>query len=272
MTITDAPPYGSKVQLASGIVVDLLSKGSGPPLLFLHSAFGRTWPVFLDELAQHFTVYAPMSPGGEEPEELMLFDGFNDLALFYDDLLNALEVTQAVVVGHSFGGMAAAEFAAYFPHRVSRLILINALGLWLDEAPVADIHTVPMPGWPDLLFVDPKGATAKEVLQPPSPDKFMEFMLHAQLGLASAVHFYWPIPDRDLKRRLYRITSPTLLVWGAKDKVVPRAYVQAFESGIAGKATTSLIDDAGHFPHIERSTAVVSEIMSFVDNRAAVVA
>jgi len=85
-------PECRKVSLSSGLVADVLVKGSGTPLLFLHPAQGRVWSAFLESLAQSHAVYAPLTPGADEPDELMSLDGFSDLALYYDDLLRALGI------------------------------------------------------------------------------------------------------------------------------------------------------------------------------------
>jgi pimeloyl-ACP methyl ester carboxylesterase len=260
--MTNTAPDSRKIQLASGLTADVLVKGKGAPLIFLHAAHGRTWPVFLDRLAEQFTVYAPLTPGADEPEELMSFDSFSDLALFYDDLMRALKVDRAIVVGHAFGGMVAAEFAAQYPERVSHLVLINAMGMWIDDTPVADIHTITPGKLAELLFTNPEGQVANEVLQPPAPEQAGVFWLNTQLSLGAAMHFYWPIPDRDLKRRLYRITSPTLLVWGASDRVVPPVYANAFAKGIHG-ANVALIEGAAHFPHLEKAGEVLEVIATF---------
>lgn len=268
MSMQKSDPEARMVRLASGHVADVLVKGEGPPVVFLHGSHGRSWPEFLQRLSEGFTVYAPLTPGAEEPDDLMDFDGFCDLALYYDDLLNALGVDSAVVVGHAFGGMVAAEFAAYFPNRVSRLILINAMGLWQDEAPVADIHSTHPTKIPALLFSDPAGAVAAEVLNPPSPEQTGPFWLSTQLSLAACSHFYWPIPDRDLKRRLYRITSPTLLIWGQDDRVVPVTYAEAFAAGIPD-TRTFLVRGASHYPHLERPDEVIDAVRDFAGVRAA---
>jgi pimeloyl-ACP methyl ester carboxylesterase len=257
--MTQTNPEVRKVHLPSGLVADVLVKGSGTPLLFLHPAQGRVWSAFLDSLAQSHAVYAPLTPGADEPDELMSFDGFSDLALYYDDLLRALGIDEAIVVGHAFGGMAAAEFAAHCPNRVSALILMDALGLWIDETPVADVHTTHPTALAGLLFADPDSDAAKSVLQKPTPRDRLEY----QLVMGAACHFYWPIPDRDLKRRLYRIAAPTLLVWGADDRVVPPAYADAFAERIRG-ARKVLIHGAGHFPHLEKTAEVMRAVTSFV--------
>lgn len=252
-------PQTRKVALASGQTADVLVKGQGSALLFLHPAQGRIWSPFLDSLAERYTVYAPQTPGTEEPEELMAFDAFSDLALYYDDLLRALDIDSAVVVGHSFGGMAAAEFAAHHPDRVSALVLIGAMGLWRDEAPVADIHTTHPTQLAGLLFHDPDGPAAMSVLQKPTPQDRLDY----QLALGAAVHFYWPVPDRDLRRRLYRIDAPTLLVWGAEDRVVPPVYADAFAAGIKDTKTV-LVKGSGHFPHLERADEVLGAVGDFL--------
>ncbi len=249
-----------KLRLPSGLTADVLVKGQGSPLLFLHPAQGRTWSPFLDGLAQAHTVHAPLTPGAEEPEELMSLDAFSDLALYYDDLMQALDIDQAVVVGHAFGGMAAAEFAAHCPDRVSALVLIGAMGLWNDETPVADVHTTHPTELGRLLFTDPESEAARSVLQKPTPQDRLDY----QLVLGASCHFYWPIPDRDLKRRLYRITAPTLLVWGEGDRVVPPVYADLFAKGIR-QATAMVVQGAGHFPHLERSAEVLRAVSGFLN-------
>jgi pimeloyl-ACP methyl ester carboxylesterase len=257
--MTQNDPESRKVGLASGLSADVLLKGRGAPLLFLHPAQGRVWSPFLDSLAQTHTVYVPLTPGADEPDELLSFDTFGDLALFYDDLLRALSIDDAVVVGHAFGGMAAAEFAAHCPGRVSALILIGAMGLWIDEMPVADVHTTHPTELAGLLFTDPDSEAARSVLQKPTPQDRLAY----QLVMGASCHFYWPVPDRDLKRRLYRITAPTLLIWGDADRVVPPAYADAFARGIR-KTRKVLVPGAGHFPHLERSAEVIRSITSFL--------
>jgi pimeloyl-ACP methyl ester carboxylesterase len=250
-----------QIPLASGLTADVLVEGRGAPLVFLHPAQGRVWSPFLGRLAESYTVHAPRTPGSDEPDLLVDFDGFADLSLYYDDLFNALGIERAIVIGHAFGGMAAAEFAARHPGRVEALILIGAKGLWLDETPVADVHTTHPTKLAALLFTDPEGDAARSVLGKPTPQDRLEY----QLALGAASHFYWPIPDRDLRRRLYRIIAPTLLVWGAEDRVVPPVYADAFAAGIRN-ARKVLVEGAGHFPHLEDPDAVLSAVRTFAQS------
>jgi pimeloyl-ACP methyl ester carboxylesterase len=248
-----------QLTLASGLPADVLIKGAGPALVFLHNHLGRVWDGFLDALAQTHTVYAPRHPGSDEPEELMQLDAFSDLALYYDDLFAALGIDAATVVGHGFGGMAAAEFAALCPHRVSQLVLIDALGLWLDEAPIADISSLPAKEVPAMLS---GSSTLSQALlaQPEEPAEVPAFMVNRFLAQAAVSHFIWPIPDRDLRRRLYRISMPVLVVWGAEDTYIQPLYADEFVAGLPN-ARKVLIKGAGHMPHLEKTDEVVAAIV-----------
>ncbi len=248
--------------LASGLSANVMVDGSGPPLLFLHNHLGRRWDAFLEALSQSFTVYAPRHPGSIEPDELMQLDAFSDLAIYYDDLLAALNVDRAVVVGHGFGGMVAAEFAALFTERVEKLVLMDALGLWLDEQPIPDISALPAPNVASMLS---GSAAVSEALlaQPEDPAAVPDHMVHRFLSQAAVSHFIWPIPDRDLRRRLYRITPPTLVLWGADDAYIPPIYADEFVAGLPN-AQKALIAGAGHMPHLEATELVLESVTEFV--------
>ena len=251
-----------ELTLASGLPANVLVGGSGPAVLFLHNHLGRDWDAFLDALAENHTVYAPRHPGSDEPDELQDLDAFSDLALYYDDLCAALELEQVVVIGHGFGGMAAAEFAALCPERVSSLVLMDALGLWNDERPIEDISSLPAERVSSIL--SGSASTSEALLkQPEDPAAIGDFMVARFLSQAAVSHFIWPIPDRDLRRRLYRLTMPTLVVWGAEDQYIPASYADEFLAGIAG-AQKVLIAGAGHMPQLEKTDEVLAAIGDFL--------
>ncbi|MCH2169678.1 alpha/beta fold hydrolase [Myxococcota bacterium] len=251
-------------ELPSGLKADVLVKGEGPPLVFLHGHMGRRWDVFLDDLAQNHTVYAPRHPGATDPDELMKLDGFSDLVLYYDDLFQAFEIEQPILVGHSFGGMVAAEFAATYPQGVSALVLIASLGLWLDDQPVTDITGIASQQVPSTLSTNPDAENVRELFSlPADPAKIGDVVVERMSCLASVSHFVWPIPDRELVRRLYRVTPPTLLVWGSEDRFVPLAYAAEFAKGLPN-ARTSRVDGAGHFVQLDRLEEVTAAVNEFL--------
>jgi pimeloyl-ACP methyl ester carboxylesterase len=252
-----------ELKLRSGLTANVLKKGRGAPLVFFHSHLGQTWDEFLDRLAEHFTVYAPRHPGTEDEAELMQLDALSDLVLYYDDLFAALSIEDPVLVGHSFGGMVAAEYTAYFTSKVRKLVLIDALGLWVDATPVADINGMSDQKIPALLFADANGSAAEDLFSMPSDPVAMAKTIVTRISTRAAVsHFIWPIPDRDLRRRLYRIAVPTLVVWGKADRYVPLLYADEFVAGIAG-ASKTVIAGAGHFPHVEKQRETAEAVLAF---------
>ena len=205
--------------------LELAQAGSGDPLLFLHGSGGVRWGPYLDMLAEQFTVYVPSHPGFGESDGLDHIDDILDLALFYHDVMDELGLESAHLVGHSLGGMLAAEMAALCSHRVRRLVLANPVGLWRDEEPVVDFFALTPSEYVRHVYHDPESPAAKEALAPPdSQDAMMEAMYQRLQSLSAAGKFLWPIPDKGLKRRIHRIKTPTLIVWGESDRLVPPSY------------------------------------------------
>lgn len=239
----------------------VLSAGDGEPLLFLHGAGGLVWDPFLDALAQRYRVLAPEHPGAGESQGVEHVHDLWDLVLYYGELLDALGIDATRVVGHSFGAMVAAELAATSPERVSKLILIAPIGLWRDDHPVPDISGMPPEELPALIFADPAGPVARAMpaLDPTDP----EALFRAAMTLASILQFIWPLPDKGLSKRLYRVKAPTLLVWGADDRLVHPTYGDDFAKAIAG-ARLEVVQGAGHLPQLEQFERVLPLVTDFL--------
>jgi pimeloyl-ACP methyl ester carboxylesterase len=214
----------------------------------------------VDALAGQFTVYAPEHPGSGESTGLEELRDIWDLVLYYNDLLDALELPSVRLVGHSFGGMVAAEVAANNPERVSKLVLIAPIGLWRDDAPVADIAGIPGEKLVELVLADQNSPLAA-FLTPPADDP--DALFQAAMRMASILHFIWPIPDKGLDRRIHRVQAPTLLVWGKQDGLVPPVYADEFASRLR-QAEIALVDDAGHIPQLEQPVEVRERVLSFL--------
>jgi len=238
----------------------VLVGGQGDPLVYIHGAGGLMWDPFVEALAGRFTVYAPEHPGSGESTGLEELRDLWDLVLYYNDLLDALELPSARVVGHSFGGMVAAEVAANNPERVSKLVLIAPLGLWRDDAPIPDIAGIPSEKLVELVLADPNSPLAA-FLTPPADDP--EALFQAAMRMASILHFIWPIPDKGLDRRIHRVQAPVLLVWGQQDGLVPPVYADEFASRLR-QAEVALVDGAGHIPQLEQPDEVRERVLAFL--------
>jgi len=252
------------VALPSGRSQVVLRGGEGPPLVWLHAADGIAddHPL-VTRLMERHSVVAPLAPGFEDLAELDEVHDIHELAIHYEDLLETLGLERATVVGHSFGGMIGAELAAHYPARVAELVLIAPVGLWNEDYPVIDFFAVPVPELPDVLFADP-------AFKPPPPpaaeseeDIDVEALVTLVQGLTSVAKFMWPIPDRGLARRLYRIRARTLVVFGAEDALAPARYADDFVAGIAD-ARKVILPGAGHMVPIERTDEVLAAIEEFL--------
>lgn len=244
------------------VPVRVITGGSGAPLLYLHGAGGvGAEDPLLKRLARHHTVYAPLLPGYGDSAECAELRDMLDITLHYWDVVEALGLKDPVIAGHSMGGMIAAEMAAIAPHDLTRLALIAPAGLWLDDHPIADIFAMLPFEMPALLFHDPAaGAAAMTAGLNIDDPKFLQTYLVAnarQLGMAGRILF--PIPDRGLAQRLYRIRAKTVLVWGDSDRLIPPVYARAFQKGIAGASLVS-IPEAGHMVVAEKPEAVAAAV------------
>jgi pimeloyl-ACP methyl ester carboxylesterase len=245
--------------------VQLVEGGSGDNLLYLHGDGGFPgWAPFLDKLAQHYHVYAPAHPGVAGSAGLEHLDDLWDLVLFYEELVQELGLEQLYLVGHAYGGMLAAELAAHRPERVSRLILVDSLGLWLDDAPVADFFILTPTERSQLLWYDSNSRAARAYLsQSEDPAARMEAQLDRTQTLSAVGKFIWPIPERGLTKRAHRIVMPTLLLWGDADRVVPPVYGAAFQK-LLPNATLRIIEKCGHLPQLECPDEFAAAVRGFL--------
>jgi pimeloyl-ACP methyl ester carboxylesterase len=265
MSEVKTPPLEkTTVAIRGGRQQTVFRGGEGPALVWLHPANGivDTHPL-VDALCERFSVFAPLAPGFTDLAELDDVRNIHELAMRYDDVLEALGLDDICVVGHSFGGMIAAELAAHYPRRVKELVLIAPVGLWNDDYPVIDFFAVPVPKLPDVLYAD-KDVAARD-FPPPDEDAEpdVEMLVMLVQGMTSVAKFMWPIPDRGLARRLDRIRARTLVVFGEEDALVPPRYADDFVSGIPA-ASKVLIPGAGHMVPVERPTEVLEAIDRFL--------
>jgi pimeloyl-ACP methyl ester carboxylesterase len=234
--------------------------GKGAPLLFLHGAGGlMANDPFLNALAAKYHVFAPLLPGYGDSDEAPELREMLDITLHTLDFVDALGLKDPILVGHSMGGMIAAEMAALDNRRFSRLALIAPAGLWLDAHPIPDIFSLVPYEYPPLLFHDAAAGAALFTAGANFDDtEWLKGFLVTnarQLGMAGKILF--PVPDRGLSQRLYRVKAKTLLVWGDDDRLIAPVYAQAWKKAIAG-AELAVIPEAGHMVIWEKTAGVMA--------------
>jgi pimeloyl-ACP methyl ester carboxylesterase len=242
--------------------IHLLEGGSGPDLLFLHGAGGTTVDdPFLAALAEKYHVYAPLLPGYGESDESSEIRNMLDFTLHTHDVMTALGLDKPILVGHSMGGMIAAEMAAILPNDIDKLCLICSAGLWLEEHPIPDVFATMPYELPELLFHDPEAGAAMMTAGADfsDPEFLTAFLIQngRQLGMAGKILF--PVPDRGLNERLYRVKAKTVLVWGESDRLIGMPYGEAFNQAIAGSELVR-VPEAGHMVMVEQTAAVLAAI------------
>ncbi len=241
------------------------SKGSGPALVFFHGSWGLDWDPFLDALARDFTVYAPEHPGTtpEAPDDIYHLDGLWDLVLCYDELLQALGVESAALVGHSFGAMVACEMAAAYPGRARRLALIDPIGFWRDADPIVNWMVLDPAQLRARVFREPDGEAARRMFGiADDPQAAAAARIRLMWAMGATGKFIWPLPDKGLNKRIHRVQAPTLLVWGKEDRLVPLVYADEFVRRLPG-ARVETVSDTGHAPHLERPDTVARLVRDF---------
>jgi pimeloyl-ACP methyl ester carboxylesterase len=261
---TTAAGYRERDLSVRGIRVHLLAAGSGEPLVYLHGAGDPgQWTPTLSTLAGHYAVHRPDHPGFNASGDAEDIDSVHELAFFYLDLLDELGLDRVVLAGHSLGGWLAADLATIEPQRVSRLVLISAAGIH------ADGHA------PDIFLLSPADlaelgchtrearAAARQWAQElaDDPDRFGRYLRNR----AATAHLGWNpyLHDPKLPRRLHRITAPTLILWGARDGLLPAGYARRWAE-LLPHAQLKIIQEAGHLPLDEQPGAAMAALLAFL--------
>lgn len=247
--------------------IRLLQGGGGAPLLYLHSAgVDVEWGEVHERLASRFTVLLPAHPGFSDSTGLDEVDGIFDLVLHYVDLLDVLGLASVPMVGTSLGGWIGAEIAALYPARAAKLVLADAVGLWIDATPIRELFGTPPAELAPLLFHDPEHPIAAMMrafdMKVPLPEELLLPQLKAMEATAK-VGWNPYLHDPKLEGRLWRVKAPTLIVWGKQDGIVPLVYGEKWRSLVAG-ARLEVIDACGHLPAVERPAELAAIATKFL--------
>ena len=266
----------------NGTETQYVEAGAGPPLLLLHGheQSAASWRWVIPALARTHRVLALSLPGHGDTAPLVGgHSPGSDLTPFVAAFLDTLAVEQPLdLVGHSAGGAIALRLALAAPQRIRTLTLVDSAGLGPEVHPLLALDTLPIIGELAIMISRMPGgdlgrtsmSTAMLFAQPwRAPAEFLTEhhalgrrpgQLEASTAMARAL--FGPAGQRQiLLDRLPTLTTPTLVIWGGCDYVLPAHQAQAAVN-LLPSGRLSVFPDCGHLPHVEqpdRFTAVLSD-------------
>jgi pimeloyl-ACP methyl ester carboxylesterase len=249
-----------------GCNITMMRGGAGRPLLILHGAGGMgSWAPYMADLATRHDVIVPEHPGFGASDTPDWLDNIPDLANFYLDVLDQLDLQNVDLVGFSIGGWIAAELAARNTRRLASLTLVAAAGIHVKGVEQIDTFLRNDEQRIRDMFHDPR--RADEMLQHASRPELED--IHLKNRTTTAKLIWQPRGyDPHLYKWLHRIDVPTLLIWGANDRLFPKDYALAYQRLIPG-SKVEIIADCGHLPQVEQRQAFVSALEGFLVNQRA---
>lgn len=249
-------PIDDVITLPGG-PVRVQQAGAGAPLLFLHGAGGRNWTPLHKALAESYRVIAPEHPGfGGSPIPHWM-NSVGDLALFYLDLIETMDLRGAHLAGHSLGGWTAGEIAIRNTSRLASVTLLAPAGIAVEEAPFGEIFL-----W------STEQATRAQFFNQALADKRLQAAGDPDAALhnkKTVAHLAWSprLSNPQLPYWLHRIDRPTLLVWGRQDRIAPFACAKPWLAGVRN-SELAVIEDCGHAIHNEKPGEAASRMLSFL--------
>ena len=247
------------------VTITVTDQGQGPTILLLHGGAGpqsvAAFATLLAEVhdARVLTVTHPGFGGTPRPDHL---DSIAELAALYTELLDQLDLVDVTVVGNSLGGWTAAEMGLRGSSRISSIVLVDAVGLHLPSAPIVDFFSLTMDQVTELSYYEPERHRMDLANLPDAARQLMAGNRAALLAYGGTA-----MADDTLLGRLPRLALPTLVVWGAADRVAPPAHGHAYAAAIPD-ARLDLIDTAGHLPQLETPDRLATDVRAFADEHS----
>ncbi|WP_328290887.1 alpha/beta fold hydrolase [Nocardia aurantiaca] len=230
---------------------------AGSDILVLHGGAG---PGSVATIATHLSesahVLVPTHPGWDGTPRPAEVNSIPDLARSYLRILAERDLREVVVIGSSIGGWIAAEMAVRDTgNRLAGLILIDAVGIRVDDAPIRDIFALTPEQVARYSWHDPERAPRSA----PEPTPAQAAARRANMA---ALRYYAGDPymhNPNLAARLPEVSAPTLLLWGESDGIATPAYGAAYAAAF-GDARLEIISEAGHLPHMEQPEATFAHL------------
>lgn len=231
--------------------IHALHSGVGDPLVLLHGLSGssRWWRFNMPVLAGHFRTHTPDLIGFGRSRAWVAQPSIAEMAAILESWLDANQIAQAYVIGHSMGGQIALHLAARSPARLRKLVLVSAAGipreLNLSQLTRFVAEVIPPRAWGTPAFL---------------PTIALDALRAGPRVFLSAAR---QLLRDDVRPLLPRIEAPTLLIWGRLDPLTPLAHGLEMSQTIPG-ARLVVFDDAAHMPMVDRPQRFNQEVLQFL--------
>jgi pimeloyl-ACP methyl ester carboxylesterase len=245
-----------------GVVLDVTELGSGAPVVVLHGSEGAEADYeFLKTLADERRVIAPSHPGFGLSPRPDWCTSVEDLSYLYLDWLDRIDAHDVTLVGLQFGGWLAAEIAVRRSPRISRLVLVDAVGIKVgsrEDRDIADVFAMSRTDLDARQHAVPETAPGDLSLAP------REQVLHIARNEEALALYGWEpyLHNPRLRRWLDRIDVPTLVLWGEADGIVSPEYGRRYAEAIPG-ARFGLVPGAAHRAQIDQPYEIAARIRDF---------
>lgn len=253
---------------AAQVRIQLRQGGRGEPLLVLHGELGVPgWLQAYEQLAQHYTVYVPSLPGFGQSARPDWIASVRDLAAWVTWCIRDLKLLQPLhVIGCSMGGWIAAEIATMNASLFKKMILVGAAGLKPEEGQIWDYFVHANREACAHAFYN--GAQSSEYAKYYGADWTPEQEEQAERNREMAARLLWKpyMRSHTLHALLGAIATPTLVLWGREDPIIPLNVCELYHRAIPG-ATVQILDQCGHMPEMEQPDAFVRAVRDFLTAR-----
>jgi 2-hydroxy-6-oxonona-2,4-dienedioate hydrolase len=254
------PP--EKTAVVYGQNIRYIEAGQGPTVILLHGlgSVKEIWSANIGALSAKYHVYALDQIGFGHSDKPLLDYKIATFVDFLHAFMQSQNLSKATLVGNSLGGWIALDFAARHPEMVDKLVLVDSAGLPWGKAIAVDLNPASLEDMRTLLdsiFYDKKMVSEEFVLQAFTNHVRNNDSYTIQRTLAGFAQ------NQFEDAKLASIHSPTLVVWGREDELIPVSSGEKLRDGIPG-AKLVVFEHCGHVPQLEKAAEFNQALIDFL--------
>lgn len=249
------------VMINGGTVVHYLEAGQGPDLILVHGlgSSSEAWRETMTVLAKSYHVIAPDLPGYGKSDRPKASYSVEYHATALNEFITSLGLKKVAIAGNSLGGWIALLFALDHPEKVSHLVLVASAGLKRDTLPPINLNPSTKEEQMTLLlalFADPAMVTDRMLAE---QWEYRKSVRAAEQATLASFRTRAPFLDE----RIRSLKTPTLIIWGRQDRIIPLEFGERFHKAISGSKLV-VFENTGHMPQMERPKEFARAVKGFV--------